>query len=406
VPLQALSMGTPVIATNFDGPATYLTQDNAILIEPSGYEDIALVFSPDGRVLNIAPDGVPDPELGVDSWAIVNPEDIVTALRKAYSERGTVHEQARIAAGFATAKEHSWERAAECFVGAVQAHIGPIRKRPLRRRVARAKGGLTVAAPAKNGQVDLECLCASFRNTDWPGKREVLILDDASDTPLVVPDFAQDYCRIIRSDAWIGEGAGRDWLMREASGEFIFMTDVDVEFRQADWALRLADGLPEKTIRHPLMLFGERRGADYPGRIWSDGGCYKAYGGNAHPSYHFNVNKRLEEVEPHEGPCVYAPGAGWFMRTEEALEYWEWIGGYYPLLFADVDMAFWLRAHGFGFVSVPQAVVIHHQGSFTVNQSKMEVERHKYQEHYPAFRSWWEFMIEDDLARGAHVCRL
>jgi len=392
VPLEALSVGTTVIATRYDGPATYLTPENAILVEPSGFKRVALRFGSNGAVIDIDPDGTPDPSLGHDTWAIVKKERVAEALLRAYAERGTPHERRRIEAGFATAEAMSWENAAKRLVEAIERNIGPVRRLPTRKRAVRVRGGLTVAVPARNANEDLTKLHRSFLQTRWNGPKELLILDDASNPR--VPDMPET--RILRSEAWLGEGAARDILVKAARGEFLFMTDADVELTDPDWAERLADGLPTRTIRHPLMCLPD-------GRIWSDGGCYKEFRGVCYPSWHYHLGQPQEDV--HEGPCVYAPGAGWFMRTDEVLPFWDWIGGYFPTIFADVDMAFWLRHHGFVFEVYPHVRIVHNQGSFTCRQTDTEEQRRRFHEHAQVFASWWEFAVEDDIARGAFVCR-
>ncbi|MDD3494112.1 MAG: glycosyltransferase family 4 protein, partial [Candidatus Thermoplasmatota archaeon] len=146
IPLQALACGTPVVTTRYDGPATYLNEDNAVLIEPRGLECLPIRKSEDGRVLEVALNGEGGGD--VDTWAVLDVDDIARAVERCHKEYGLVEEARRIEAGLATAEEWSWERSAQCLVDALQAHIGPVRQRPQRLRWERT--GLTIAVPARN----------------------------------------------------------------------------------------------------------------------------------------------------------------------------------------------------------------------------------------------------------------
>jgi GT2 family glycosyltransferase len=382
IPLQALACGTRVVATNYDGPATYLNATNAILVEPRG------TFSPTCK--HACPE---------DEWAVLDAEDLAAGLRQAYDEVQERRDTAR-RFGLNTARSLSWEASAKALVASVEKHVGEVRRRHIRARCS-APRTASVLAPCRDGQADLDRFLASLCAEPWPGAElEVIIFDDTSEVPLTLTGLAPAGTRIIRSDAWVGEMAGRDRLLREASGEFVFCTDADVEFYPG-WLEPLLAAAKRKplTIWHPLMLLPG-------GKVWSAGGCYKNYSGTALPAWHHLMGATINEEEIAaiaKLPLTYAPGAGWFGNREEILRRWQWTGGYFPTVFGDVDAAFWLRSHGMQFKLLPEVRLTHHHGSYTQQQTETEEQRERFSEHAAEFLAQWGDVVADDIKRGAYV---
>lgn len=370
MPLQAMACGTPPIVTRHDGPASYATVDNAILIEPHG-------FGHPGK--EVAPD---IPLVAGPTCAVVDHDALVTALRTAYNGGAT----ARREAATATAAEWTWRRSAERLCEAIEQHVTPLRRRPTPQPPAR--GGLSVLIPCRNSPEDLARTIDSVGQTRWDGKLEVLVLDDASTPPLAC---AEQHVRIIRSDEWLGEGESRTRLLYEASGEWLFITDADVEFCDPDWAVALREFVGQRaTVAHPLVLKPD-------GTIWSAGGRYRDY-----PEYGLlPADHRLGNCPPSDdlAPALlpYAPTVGWFARRELLLAHWHWAGGFFPTIFADVDLAFWLRAHGIEFWFAPVTRIVHHAGSFTARQSDHAARVERFARHADEFLHRWEDLVEHDL---------
>jgi GT2 family glycosyltransferase len=327
-----------------------------------------------------------------DWWANPSIHEVAEAMRQVVRERGTQAEAARLDAGEQTADCYSWEDTALAFAEAFVTHLGELRERHTGTPVSR-RDTVGVLVPCRNGQDDLERIGQTLRGA------ELWVCDDASETPLQVPLLGPTYAHLIHSNAWIGEGAARDRLLREADTEFVFMTDADVEFVDPSWAdvLRTRLGNRRNVLLTPLMMLPD-------GRVWSAGGCYHVYGTQPLPAWHIGMGAHVDErtLKALDGqPCTYAPGAAWFARREDLLAVWDWIGGYYPTVFTDVDLCFWLRAHGWTIETCTATRLVHHCGSYTERQTDADASAERFREHSATFLSWWQDAIEDDLARGA-----
>lgn len=377
IPLQAMACGVPVVATNYDGPTQYLTSDNAILVEPECF------YNPGGNE-------VPKEDL----WAVVNPADLAKALRRAYEERRGDARRQRIQAGLETAGRYGWEHAAQKLVDAVETVIGPVRKKPAIK--SSRYGTCDILIPCRNGQKDIEAFADSLNGQWYGAELRMIIFDDASEEPLITPKNAPPGSYVIRSEAWLGEGGGRDRLLRESDAEFVFMTDADVMIPDTNFFRRLMERACEKYLLTPLMLLPD-------GRVWSAGGCYHRYGSRMLPAWHRMMGEALDRkvLGKLSNECVYAPGAGWFARREELLKDWAWVGGYFPTIFTDIDLSFWLRMHGWKIMFVRDAECVHNCGSYTTKQTDVAAQAERFEEHAQAVISQWGSFMMDDLERGA-----
>jgi glycosyltransferase involved in cell wall biosynthesis len=308
-----------------------------------------------------------------------------------------------------TARQFTWERTANQLVEGLESVGFSLRRLPRHspRKVRGSKEStLTIACPARNTPIPtLRRMLESARDTWWHGPVEVLIVDDASDPPIQLewPEGLRG--RIIRAEDWIGEGPGRALLIEEASGDWMFLTDSDVAFIQSTWALRLLGrALQEggEAIVHPAMVLGDLV------TVWSLGGRYKHWGALGWlPASHWHENEKLRAACMEPRYVIYAPGAGWFARTELLRKYWQWPTGYYhPTIFGDVDMSLWFRMHGIPIVTEPRAVVAHYQGSFTVAQSSIAAQEERFNKHAKELLSWWANIITEEPLLGWHLPNL
>ena len=374
MPLQAMACGVPSILTARDGPMAYAHEGNAFLIPATDGTP------PDGS-------GIP----GMAAWYLPDVEATTKAMIAAAGGQAVAKREACLK----TAAQYTWEQAARRLVAEIEANVGPVRHRRAAAVVA-THGGLTVAAPVHNGQEDAERMALSAQTTDWPapGQHEakILLFDDASLTPVSLREGD-----VVRSEAWVGEGAARQALLERIETEWVFLTDADVEFTNPEWAMRLRDALADKpdAIAHPLMLDGQ-------GRVWSAGGCLHEYGPpwGMLPAWHVAAQGTPATVEG--GPILYAPGAGWFGRTEVLRRVWrDWLGGYFPTVFADVDMSYWARcAHGLRFVCVPESRVVHHHGTFTDRQTDDAERQGRFADNANQFLFWWWDRVQHDIIAG------
>jgi glycosyltransferase involved in cell wall biosynthesis/GT2 family glycosyltransferase len=376
MPLQAMACGTPAILTEYDGPLRYATPENSILVPPMGVADV---------------------EHEGDQWATIDVPATANAMRRA--KAGAIDKLRE--AAIATAREWTWEKAAQSFVAAVEKNIGPVRKRLRTERPSEA-GLLTIAFPVRNSASDVARILQSIRTTRWPGEIEVLVLDDASN-----PEQAEAIlqaceprkeriCRVkvrlIRSDAWVGCEGARAIMVDEARGEWLFETDCDVEFTDREWAMKLKrfhEAQGKDCVLTPLILDGK-------GQVWSAGGTYRPFGDPPKVTVggHEHEGKSVpENLYAHSVP--YAPGAGWFSRREAMVGKRRLCPGYFPTMWGDPDMSFWLWTQGMPVFFVPEAVITHHHGSFTAKQ--IEGQRIGFDSHKRQFEEWWQEVADHDF---------
>lgn len=97
---------------------------------------------------------------------------------------------------------------------------------------------LTVAIPARNETEDLQACLQNLVANDYP-KLEIMVLDDCSQTrrtPEIIRQFAHDGVRFVAGEppekTWLPKNQAYDHLAREANGEYILFTGVDVRFEQ------------------------------------------------------------------------------------------------------------------------------------------------------------------------------
>ena len=411
MPLEAMACGSPPICLNHDGPSSYATDANCLLVEPTG----------SGHPGEAWPD---IPQAAGPRCAVVSQDSLVDAFRRAAAgDADGLREGA-----LATAAAWTWEAAAQGLVAAVERHVGPVRrldgtvKFPLSEQppyegpipgiVAavehyeeskrRERESLTrmyaahpcVLIPARNPGTILAEEVADLRATEYPSGVEIVIFDDASADSVTV---AVKGARVIRSEAHVGEGAARMFLLEQTDAEWVCFTDSDVRFPDPLWARKLIEFIGDRNIvACPLLL-------DPEGKVWSAGGTYRDYGDPLGwlPAWHRHANEDPSDWPAREVP--YAPTACWFARRETLLGL-DWIGGYFPTVFADVELAFQLRARGVEFWFAPVATMVHHHGSFTEATAKAEQEA-RFAAHARTFVSRWSDRIAHDLAVEAAIGR-
>jgi len=385
MPLEAMACGTPAVVTAYDGPLAYADDSTAVLIEPD------TIGAPPAH-LDVPPNA---------SWAHLSTDGIADALLEAYSGGA----RARRRAALERAGEFVWANCARKLADAVRMRVCPIRKRPPRgtSRSIPLDRGLTVLIPARDPDPsELDRCLRSLRRTAFDVRLDVILFDDGSKVPFA--DAVEPYrVRVIRSETPIGEGAARSILLEEAETPWVFCTDADTEFPFTDWAdeaLSIArsrrarrgdDG--GRTVVHPLILRPDRT-------VWSAGGQLTRYGDDYLPAGHRHPLE-AEDAVTEARRLVYAPFVGWFARRSLLLDLWEWPGGYFPTLFADVDAAYWLRSEGVTFGLALRSRIVHHSGTFTQRRTDGAEQSGRFQRNAREFLYWWGDRLEHDIA-----CRL
>lgn len=89
---------------------------------------------------------------------------------------------------------------------------------------------VTVVMPAHECQAELDLSLAALAHQSHPADLlDVIVVDDRSEPPLVLPELAPKRSRIIRVDGGgHGSGRARDIGAREADGEVVLFLDADI----------------------------------------------------------------------------------------------------------------------------------------------------------------------------------
>jgi glycosyltransferase involved in cell wall biosynthesis len=378
LPLQAMGCGTLVVAGNWAGPKQYLTEKNAILVEPT-------VIGPPPTTAK----GIP----ATTEWAYYSVNDLALALRRAVCRS---HKRL-ISCGHATANSYSWENAARALTTQIEKHVAPLRRRPGARlwRVPEGKKPvlrLMIVAPARNSVDQVEQWASSARQSLWsegPENVSLVLLWDGSE----VTDELRAICKqhgvsLQPTASWLGEWGQRARCADLKAHGFLFLTDVDVEFTDYRWAFKCLETMKNHnaSVVHPVLLNSR-------GLIWSAGAKYGQTG--LPGSLLLNTGPYPAEGLPDE-EIVNAPGAGWFLRLDTARKWFgDWPGGYFPTWWADTDMAMWLRSHGMSFWRCGAATVTHHQGSYTRDQMGSDGRR-VFDQNETEARWWWSGFCAND----------
>lgn len=101
--LELMACGAHIIATNYSGHTEYLTEDNALLLEPTGMES-----ANDGKWF-----------FGQGDWCTFSVDDLVEKLRHVHELKKTGQLNPINEMGLRTAKQFSWDNTVSAIEGAV-----------------------------------------------------------------------------------------------------------------------------------------------------------------------------------------------------------------------------------------------------------------------------------------------
>ena len=349
-PLEAMSQGCLVVATDASGHRDFVTEDNAVLIpttpEPMGQAGV------DRHCL---------PQIASRlTWDRASIPDIRAAMRQAY-ELSTTDRQAKMVAGHRTARCFSWEYAASVLVEAIQEQGFRLKRTRQNAWPIGADTHVVILIPSLNYRALLK-RCLETLGATQSVSFSVIVLDDGStDGTMAMIDELRPslpYQVIaMRHERRRGLPVSRDALIKLAMGaephatHYCFL-DADIEATDPDWLLKLAS-LHFEGISAPKIVFPD-------GRIWAAGGAaidprtmvltLNGYGANDAPQ--FNNPVAVEHVG---GACM-------FMRAEL------WKRGHikvdhgYPMRYCDdTDLCLQAtRATGEHCWYWPQATLVHH----------------------------------------------
>lgn len=335
--LQAMSCGTPVIATLYSGQTEYCDETNCF---PVSCRDGEAEYSQ-----------LPPRARGKLKWADYERQSLEGQMRRAYEDVG---ERGRVLArGSETARAWSWERGARVMVGAIEGMGHQVAR--LTQEWAQR---VSVLAPVRNGAAAIDRFLNSLFSVEAGVTFDVVVCDDGStdDTWEALQKWHRRV-KILRNETPQGEPFTRNRLFAESEGGWCFLCDADVEIVQAGWLrnLKASQERTEAGMVAPMLVFPD-------GSIQSAGGELDA---NGCPCRHRYKGLPADTPEANE-PCevLYAPAAAWFAPRVVV----EGVGGldeqFSPTFFGDVDWCYRARASGYKVWYEPTVKIVHHEAQW------------------------------------------
>jgi GT2 family glycosyltransferase len=340
IPLQAMACGKAVVVTGGHGYDDYAQGSNAVIIPTA------------------------------TSWCPQNPsfpwhrftlEDAVDALSTASDAART---SALAPASIRTSKEFSWLSASR----ELEALVESLGEGQLRGSWRPKQAGLTTISVAVHGEQHLiDRLESSLYGEEED--YELRIQDDASPSPITSKTG-----KVLRVPFREGMATARNRSVLEACGEYVLLTDADVEIREPilKKLIERINRCEVPTVLAPKLIYPN-------GTIQSAGGVLVK--SNEPPyvrTYHRAEGRPSDALEANvEAVLDYAPTACLFFQREilERISlWWEEFGK--VTWWEDVCFCLMLRKQGVEIRYFPEVEVVHHAGSYTSKVRNKE-EQHR-----------------------------
>lgn len=249
-----------------------------------------------------------------------------------------------------------------CVLHHRQARHGPIVPAP---PAAPCGGGdtrptLSVIVPTRN-RVDLLRVCLrGLLQTEYPGKLEIIVIDNGSDDPATLEYLAaldQSVAQVVRDDGPFNFAALNNRAVQRASGELLCFLNNDIEIRDPHWLALMA----HQALREEVGAVGAR--LLYPdGRI-QHAGVVTGIGGAAAHAHRGLLPDEEGYFHRHALPqFVSAVTAACLVISRRKFEA---VGGFdaerFPVSFNDVDLCLRLQEQGWMNLYEPRATLVHHE---------------------------------------------
>lgn len=234
-----------------------------------------------------------------------------------------------------------------------------------------------------------------LRSFAGPEQYEIIVVDNAADTPFPGADFPQ--ARTVRMEENRGYGAACNHGAAASRGRNILILNNDLDFPD--------DPLPvllREAEAHP------RRGAVGPALRFPDGRFQLSWGDDPALLSEFRERRRQQESRTGEGEALRKRAADsrrartvdWITGACMLIprEAWDAVGGFdeaYFFYFEDVDLCRRLRRAGYEIRYAPDAVVVHFGGgsSAPADPRIMSWYRREQLRYYARYNSPFSFFL-------------
>lgn len=246
---------------------------------------------------------------------------------------------------------------------------------------------VSIIIPSRDQAELLGTCLAGISATSYPGRIEVIVVDNGSADPIALRLLAalpERGIRVLSHGGDFNFSKLNNLAVASASGEFVCLLNNDIEVVQADWltemmryAVRPKTGAvgalllyPDRTVQHAGVVIGIGGAAGHVYR----GLAFDATG-------HRTMHRTSRRVSAVTAACMV-------VRRDYYLQVGGMDEAHFKVAFNDVDLCLKLEAAGLRNIFAAQAVLIHHE-SKSRGHDDLPKNRARFAEELSALRRIW-----------------